>query len=119
MVIDDVTPEQASWNPPGVANPLGATYAHAICGLDAVPNDLLGKPRLFDTAWAGKTGISEPQIYSDFDWARGLKVDLSQVRKYARAAHVNADSLIASLSPEDLTREIDLTADGIGVRTLG
>jgi len=118
MVIDDVTPEQAKWIPPGVANPLGAIYAHAICVLDAVPNLLFGKPRLFDTTWAGKTGISEPQPFAELDWARRLKVDLPQTRQYAKAAYENADSLIASISPEDLENEVDMTSQGLDVHSL-
>jgi hypothetical protein len=34
MTMADVTAEQACWRPPGIANPLGATYAHALCDLD-------------------------------------------------------------------------------------
>ena len=32
----DVTPEQAHWMPPGIANPLGATYAHVVLAEDNI-----------------------------------------------------------------------------------
>src|SRR4030067_3398759 len=55
----DVTPEQAHWTPPGVALPIGATYAHVIVSEDGVGNGMLrGGAPLFAAAWAGKTGLS-------------------------------------------------------------
>lgn len=41
MVMADVTPEQAHWQPPGIASPLGAIYAHAVLAEDAVINAML------------------------------------------------------------------------------
>lgn len=32
--VSDVTEEQAHWQPPGIANPIAAVYAHAIVGAD-------------------------------------------------------------------------------------
>ncbi|TFG57672.1 MAG: hypothetical protein E4H29_06685, partial [Deltaproteobacteria bacterium] len=37
----DVTPEQAHWGPPGVAMPIGATYAHVVVSQDGVINGML------------------------------------------------------------------------------
>src|SRR4030067_1071044 len=56
----DVTPEQAHWTPPGVALPIGATYAHVIVSEDGgVNGEFRGGAPLFAAAWAGKTGLSE------------------------------------------------------------
>ena len=41
QTMADVTPEQAQWSPPGKANPLGATYAHAILAEDMMVNGVL------------------------------------------------------------------------------
>ncbi|HJW91534.1 MAG TPA: DinB family protein [Anaerolineales bacterium] len=119
MVMADVTPELVTWHPPGIANPLGAIYAHAIADLDAIINVILkgGEP-LFAGEWQGKTGISEPRWVAELEWARTVQVDLPAARQYAQAMYENADTYLASLSPEDLDREIDLSANGLGVQTV-
>ena len=35
-VTADLTQEQADWQPPGIANPIGATYWHALSGTDHI-----------------------------------------------------------------------------------
>lgn len=79
--IEDVTPEQAHWSPPGKANPLGANYAHVVISEDATMNGLLkGNVPLFASTWAGKVGLSElppmpnpnPPGFPDWsEWGRG------------------------------------------------
>lgn len=117
MTMADVTPELAHATPPGVANPLAATYAHALSDLDVIPNHLLqGKPILFETDWKDKTGISEPQWFSDAEWARRVRVDLAAAREYGKAMYENADAYIASLNEEGLMREVDLSFVRLGTR---
>ena len=119
MTMADVTPEQAHWQPAGAANPVGATYAHAICGLDGVVNGLLrGAAPLFAGSWAGKTGVSDPQMISTPEWARSVRLDMTAARTYAQAAYVDADTYVAGLSEADLARELDLSAVGFDTRTL-
>jgi hypothetical protein len=119
MVMADVTPEQAVWIPPGAANPLGATYAHAVCGADAIIQGVLkGEAPLFAGAWAGRTGVSDPRMVSTFDWARSVAVDLPALRAYAQAVYHNADDYIASLDESTLDEERDLTDAGLGVRSV-
>ena len=119
MVTADVTAEQAAWLPPGLANPLGSMYAHAVLGLDILINGLLrGAAPLHASAWAGKTGVSEPQLSAEFEWARRLTVDLPAMRAYGRAAYENADAYLAGLSVDDLNRQVDLSSEGMGVRTV-
>ena len=36
--MEGVTPEQAHWTPPGAANPLAATYVHAVASEDLAVN---------------------------------------------------------------------------------
>lgn len=119
MVMEDVTTEQAHWEPPGIANPLGAVYAHAICSLDCVVNILLqgGQP-LFERTWVGKTGISEPRWVSELHWARNLKVDLPAARAYARAVYESAEEYLDKIHPEELDRQVDLSMQGLGMRTV-
>lgn len=119
MVMADVTPEQSAWHPPGVANPLGAIYAHAIAEPDAIVNVLLrGGDAMFTGEWQGRTGISEPRWTAELDWAHNVQVDLPLARQYARAMYENVDAYLASLELEDLEREVDLISKGLGVKTV-
>ena len=119
MVMADVTEEQAHWQPPGIANPLGAQYAHAICAADAVIHIFLqGQPPLFQSSWAGKTGVSEPQMAATQEWARAVKVELTALRQYAQAVYSAINAYVDGLAPEDLERELDLSEAQLGVQTV-
>ncbi len=116
MVMADVTPEMAHTQPPGIANPLAAIYAHAIIDLDAIPNMVLhGQPARYQTDWSGKTGISEVQWQSDLAWARRVRVDLPAAKAYGAAMFEAADAWLSKLDEAALAREVDLTGVGMGV----
>ncbi len=124
-VMEGVTPEAAHWMPPGKANPVGATYAHVVVSEDMTINGILQHRRpLYETAWAGKTGMSElmprrGEEWNDYaNWTRRLQVELPQVREYAKAVYANSDEYLASLSPADLERQLDLSGAGEGKVTL-
>ena len=120
MTLGEVSNDQLHWHPPGAANPISATYAHAVCGEDAIVHNLLiGEPALFEGGWSGNSGISEPQWSSEFEWGRRLKVDLAQAREYARAVYAATDEYMASLGEADLDRAIDLTAQGFEEKSIG
>ncbi len=109
--IDNVTAEQSSWTPPGVANPLAATYAHAVFSEDFIVNAVLrGAAPLAADAWSGRSGMSEPPpMPPDWaQWARETRFDLPALRQYAKAVAANTDEYLGSLKPEDLDRKIDM-----------
>lgn len=118
--LEGVTPEQAHWTPPGTANPLAATYVHAIVSQDVAINVVLqsGAP-LYATQWAEKTGISEIQTKPTAAWARRVRIDLPTARSYAQAVHTATDAYLATLTDEDLARVLDLTGVGFGQMTVG
>jgi hypothetical protein len=120
MVMADVTDEQARWAPPGVANPIGALYAHAYLAADGVVHGLLQSvPPLYATTWAGRVGVEAPQMNLALDWARGLQPDLAALRQYGQAVNEAVSAYTVKLGDDDLDREIDLTGAGLGVRTVG
>jgi DinB superfamily len=46
------------WQPPGTANPIGATLAHIIVSEDMVTNAILAdRAPLLQTSFAGRTGV--------------------------------------------------------------
>ncbi|MFL5734280.1 MAG: DinB family protein [Chloroflexia bacterium] len=125
-VMVDVTPDAAHWMPPGRANPVGATYAHVVLTEDRIVNAILQHRRpLYDSDWSGKAGLSEMmpstgEEWHDYaGWTRRVRVDIPAVREYARAVYAASDQYVASLTPEDLDRLIDLSGEGTGSVTLG
>jgi hypothetical protein len=95
--MEGVTPEQAHWTPPGVANSLAATYVHAIASEDLAINMVLkGGAPLYASEWAEKTGISEVQPLTTAEWARRVRIDLPATRRYALAVRAATDAYLAT-----------------------
>lgn len=125
----DVTGEIAADVPPGTALPIAACYAHVVVGEDGMVNGILkGGHPLFIGAWSGKTGLSalppgpDPNGRAMPDWtawARSVTVDLAALRRYAEAVYNASDAFLAGLAEKDLSRPLDLTALGLGTRTVG
>lgn len=119
MVMADVTEEQAHWQPPGIANPIGALYVHAVTAEDGVVNAMIrGGMPLFAGEWAGRTGASDPSPFMSLDWSRNLKVDLPAVRQYAQAVYAHTDNYLLGLTAADLEQMVDLTQMGMSERPL-
>jgi hypothetical protein len=53
------------------------------------------------------------------EWGRRVKIDLASLREYAKAVYAGTDEYLASLSDDDLNRPVDLSALGLGERTVG
>lgn len=119
-VMADVTPEQAHWTPPGIANPLGALYAHAVLDQDVIVNAMLkGGAPLYASSWADRCGVEDPRFQLDLEWARAVQIDLDALRAYAKAVYASVLAYLDGLSEADLEREVDLSANGLGVRSVG
>ncbi|MBI2912506.1 MAG: DinB family protein [Chloroflexi bacterium] len=110
----DLTPQQAAYDPSGSAIAAGALYAHSILGEDYFINAVIrgGQP-LMMTSFAGKSGISEPPPMGPGmdEWAKRVKLDLPALRQYAAAVYQSTEQYLASLQPEDLTRQIQMDED--------
>lgn len=118
--MEDVTSEQAHFIPTGTANPIAATYVHAIASEDLAINMVLkGGAPLYAGLCEDETGISEVQPLSTFEWARRVRIDLPVVKLYARAVHEATAAYLATLTDEDLSRVLDLTNFGLGQMTIG
>ena len=118
--VEDVTNEQAHWLPPGTANPLAATYVHAIASEDLAINMVLkGGAPLYTERADDETGISEVQPLSTSEWARRVRVDMPILLQYARLVHATTDAYLATLNDDDLARELDLANFGLGQMTVG
>lgn len=108
-MLEGLTPEQVHWCPPGLAHPIGSTFAHMVLNEDWVIHTLLqGKTSLYESSWAGRTGFSSPQPEGGAweEWARSVRIDLAQLQEYAGEVYAGTDSYVAGLTPADLEREI-------------
>jgi hypothetical protein len=118
--VADLTADQAAWSPGGTANPIAAELIHLIAAEDMFLNMMVGRQPLAMGAFAGKTGASEPHPMGDYaDWAKRVTADMPQVRDYMQAVFSNTEEYVASLKPEELSKEIDLSAAGFGKMSLG
>ncbi len=122
--MEGVTNEVAAHMPPGKANPIAGTYAHLIMSEDFFVNTLLqGKKTLMETEFKDKTGASEVQP-TEWEtaypkWLKTVKVDVATLRTYAKAVYTANEKYLASLTDEDLAREIDMSMFGMGKRAVG
>ncbi len=118
--VDGVTSEQMHWTPPGTANPLAATYVHAIASEDLAINMVLkGGTPLYTTMADDEIGVNEIQPLTTTEWARRVRVNLPAFRQYAATVHGATDAYLATLTDEDLTHVLDLTRFGLGQMTVG
>ena len=118
--VATLTPEQATWQPAGLALPAGAQYAHILTSEDFLLHGAArgGAPLAMST-WQGRTGISElPPAGAWDDWARWVVVDLPAARAYGQAVYAATDAYLASATDDDLAREVDLSAIGVGFKTV-
>jgi len=117
----DLTNEQAAWQPGGEVVPAGAHYVHHVGGEDFfVQNLFRGQPPLAATSFAGTAGFDEMMPMGPWqDWARRVTVDMPVAHAYAQAVYAATDAYLADLTAEELARELDLTAMGFGVTTVG
>jgi len=113
QVVADLTQEQADWTPPGIANPIGATCWHAVSGADEVVHRWLkGEiPLRQKDNWQERVlTVSPPEPAHGGDYLaymRAIRVDIDALRTYIRAVSEALKSWLASLTPEDLEREVE------------
>jgi len=63
MTVSDISEEQANWQPPGIANSIGAVYAHTMITADVGFNSQLhGGMPLVASDFSGQVGLSEMHL---------------------------------------------------------
>jgi hypothetical protein len=120
QVTADVTQDQADWVPPGLANPIGATYWHTVSGADVVVFQWCAgqTPLLESTDWREKVLLaSGPQgEHETREHLLSIQVDLPELHAYTAAVSEATQAWLSSLTPEDLARTLETP---IGELTLG
>jgi DinB superfamily len=118
-----LTAEQATWDPPGQAFSIAANYVHVVASEDmGIQRLLRGRELLATTSWAGRTGVSEmPPLGPGGDlkaWSRRAAVDLPALQRFGQAVYAATDEYLGSLTPEALSRSLDLRALGLGEQSV-
>jgi hypothetical protein len=122
QVAAGLTQEQADWTPPGIANPIGATYWHAISSTDEIVCKWIRgeEPLHQKSGWQEKVlTVSTPEPRPGEDclaYMRTIRVDLAALHAYAKAVADAIQAWLSSLTPEDLERELETP---IGKLTVG
>ena len=118
----DLTTEQCHWQPSGRVVPAGAHYAHHVMGAEDMMINMMirGTTPLVMGEWQDRTGVSEILPMGAWDeWARRITIELPSLRTYAQAVYANTDAYLATITPEEWNRKLDLSAVGMGESTVG
>lgn len=121
QTMDGVTEEVAHFQPAGTANPIAGTYAHLVFSEDQFIHLFLKKDQpLLETTFKGKTGASEVQpsewVVAYPAWLRSVKIDVKTFREYAKAVYADTEAYLATLTDEDLEKDVDMSSFGMGTR---
>ncbi|MBI1885904.1 MAG: DinB family protein [Chloroflexi bacterium] len=117
MTLSDVTEEQANWKPPGVANSIGAVYAHLMITADFDLNSrMYGTIPVVASEFKGNVGLSEMHLggFDWHDWAARLRVDWEGLRRYGQAVRRCLEGRVDSLTMDELEWPVDMSAHGLG-----
>lgn len=111
QTIADCPPDALHKTLPGatIAN-IASIYGHTVFSEDAMIQGMLQqKPPVFQSqGWAGRTGVAmppTPELTSE--WARGVRMNLSSFREYAKAVYAATDAYVSGLSDAALERKVD------------
>jgi hypothetical protein len=119
--IEGTTEEALNSEGVGKALSAGVAYVHSVISEDMiVAKSLQNKTPLSQTR--ENIGISEPMPWMDNwdkypEWTKNVKVDLPKFREFAKKVYQETDNYLASLTPEDIAKEVEVP--GIGMQTLG
>src|SRR5205807_582218 len=79
-----------------------------------------GDAPLATTAWQERTGVSEPHPMGAWDdWARRIAIDLPALQAYAQAVYASTDAYLATVTPEEWARPLDLAMINMGRQSVG
>lgn len=121
QVTADLTQEQADWQPPGIANPIGGLYWHVASSVDDIVHGWgMGQAPLKDAdGWAEKVltvSVPEPEHGGDYlTYLRTIRVDLPALHDYTQAVAEATQKWLGTLAPADLERKIETPVGELSV----
>jgi uncharacterized damage-inducible protein DinB len=110
--LQGTTDEQFNWNPPGTANAIRVTLVHLLATEDRlIQQAIQGKPRVWDSgAWGARIGLTATPGGPGGSWdeIKSTSLPLAPVLAYGEAVHAAVDQYLATLTPPELDREVQL-----------
>jgi DinB superfamily len=108
QVVEDLEPEQYSWQPEGSANPISKLHAHTLGSADFWMNLMgLGKPMLWQGV-AQRTGL--PSNFIEV-WQTDTPISMSDMQQYSGELRAGM-AAVESLEDADLEREVQTPVFG-------
>ncbi len=119
--IADVSPDVANNVPAGEAQPIGYVAAHILHCEDVMINSVIqGKPSIWERdGWDKKLGIATVALDQPTVAAQAYRCDPLKLQDYAQTVYQSTEAYFDSLRPEDLDKDVDLSAAGVGTMSLG
>lgn len=117
--MKDVTQELAEKQINPNAMSIGAQYIHIVNGIDVlVFSKFAGKTPLADGEWRDKKGFSPAMTdgTDQLEWAKQVKFELDQLKKYCDTVHQAVDEYLAGLDDQTITEEVDFSDWGMGTQ---
>ena len=113
-VVQDLTDEQLNFPAPGTTNTIGAIYLHMTTSEDSFINSVIqGKPRIWDSEdWANKINISTPPARGDWSGVKDKSLAVASVVAYKTAVHAATAAFLATLTDDDLARQLSFRGNG-------
>jgi hypothetical protein len=111
--IEQLTTEAIDRPGAGTAPSAGACYAQAVLCEDLSVNGVLatGTPLALST-WVGRTGVSEMPALADLPdwraWAQQVRLDLGELRPYARAVYASTEEYLDALPDHALDQPSEM-----------
>lgn len=116
--MKDMTDEIFDYVPGGTTNTISATFVHLMNAEDHFIQKIIqGKPSIWETEnWSEKTGISKPPgMGGGWDDFKENHTEIQPLLDYKAAVWAATDAYLASLTTEDLDREVNFAG---GIRTV-
>ena len=111
-IVNDVTHAEANWQPPGTANSIAATYAHALISADVDLNrHFLGRTPIISGEWGARVGLHD--LFPD-DFARTGEIHWDELHKYGTEVARCVGALVDALTLDDLNRNFEMMATDAG-----
>lgn len=123
-VTGDLTQQQADWQPPALANPIGATYWHVLSSCDYIVHQWgQGQPPLSEReGWRDRAlsvAAPEPEHGGDWHtWMRDIRIDLPVVHEYAQVLADATAEWLSTLAPEDLDRTVQTPVGNLALGSM-
>jgi hypothetical protein len=111
-IVSDINHAQANWQPPGTANTIAATYAHALISADVDLNrHFYGRTPIISGEWGSRVGLHD--LFPD-DFASNGEIRWNDLHQYGIEVTRYVGTLVEALTLDELSRDFEMMATDAG-----